>query len=168
MHRRFGDNPPPPSCMYEPRGCVHEVEIFTRYLVASAALRPEPKPRSNGMRNNAGAPPPPHRVTHRSAHPGPLSGGAGSRPAQPAQVEKRRPRPPPFVRMQRLACSGRCIHSCCRAKDHVDALAVADLCALAPACEQPGAQSSCRTSSSISWLPKDRQRELHEGSIESL
>ena len=24
-------------------------------------------------------------------------------------------------------------------------------------CEQPGAQSSCRTSSSISWLPKDRQ-----------
>ena len=34
--------------MYELRGYVDEVEIFARYIVASAALRP--KPPSNGMK----------------------------------------------------------------------------------------------------------------------
>ena len=139
---------------------------FSPAIVASAALRP--KPPSNGMKGRLLA----ALLTH-----GPFLGAIAA-DFSPAQVAKWRPRPPLFVCMQQP------LHSCCRTKDHVDALAVAALCAKShpqwlwwhrkieissPPWPLRAARSPIQLPHVIiDFLAPKRPPELHEGSIESL
>ena len=105
---------------------------------------------------------------HRSAHPWPLS---GSNRRRFFARSGRKMAPPPPRRL--CACSSRCIPAaaqrttwmpwqwrhCAQNLIRSGFGGIEKLRFPPPPgpCEQPGAQSSCRTSSSISWLPKDRQ-----------
>ena len=97
---------------------------------------------------------------------------------RPLRSQNGAPAPPPFVRMQQP------LHSCCRTKDHVDALAVVDLCAKShpqrlwwyreieissPPWPLRAARSPIQLPHVIiDFLAPKRPPELHEGSIESL
>ena len=96
---------------------------------------------------------------------------------RPLRSQNGAPAPPPFVRMQQP------LHSCCRTKDHVDALAVVDLCAKShpqrlwwyreieissPRWPLRAARSPIQLPHVIiHFLAPKRPPELHEGSIES-